>query len=68
MKEITIDLAAARRALRSLTPRTVALIASIPDLDVPIASSDWTVGQGHRQSRVVVITSFLDHLVRRRGV
>ena len=45
MKEITIDLAAARRALRSLTPRTVALIASIPDLAVPIASSDGTVGE-----------------------
>ena len=44
MKGITIDLAAAH-ALQSLTPRTVALIASIPDLDVPISSSDWTLGE-----------------------
>ena len=26
------------------------------------------ISQGHRQSRVVVITFFFDHLVRRRGV
>ncbi len=41
---VTIDLAAARRALRALTLRTVALIASIPDVDVPVPGSEWTTG------------------------
>lgn len=45
MSGITIDLAAAREALRELTPRTVALVASIPDLDTPIAGSEWTLGE-----------------------
>ncbi|MGH3768867.1 MAG: SCP2 sterol-binding domain-containing protein [Pseudonocardiaceae bacterium] len=45
MSPITIDLAAARHALRALTPRTVTLLASIPDLDVPMWGSEWTVGQ-----------------------
>jgi adenylate kinase family enzyme len=29
---------------------------------------NYPAGQGHRQSRGVMITSFLDRLVRRRGV
>lgn len=45
MTATTVDLAAARRAQRALTPRTVALFASIADPGVPMSGSEWTVGE-----------------------
>jgi hypothetical protein len=45
MSWITIDLASARRTLQEFTPRTVALVSSIPDLDTPMAGSDWALGK-----------------------
>lgn len=45
MSGITVDLGAARRELRALTPRTVALFSSMPDPGIPIPGSEWTVGE-----------------------
>ena len=45
MSWTTIDLAAARRTLHTLTPRTVALFASITNPGVPMSGSEWTVGE-----------------------
>lgn len=45
MSGLVIDLAAARRVLRELTPRSIALIGSIPDLNVPMPGSEWTLGE-----------------------
>lgn len=45
MSGLVIDLAAARRTLRELTARSIALIGSIPDLDVPMPGSEWTLGE-----------------------
>jgi hypothetical protein len=42
-------------------------IASTTSFILPMPQC-WAGPQGHRQSRVVVITSFLDRLVRCRGV
>ncbi len=45
MSWTTVDLAAARRTLRALTPRTVALLASMADPGVSMSGSEWTVGE-----------------------
>jgi hypothetical protein len=45
MSWATVDLAAARRTLHALTPRTVALFASIANPGVPMSGSEWTVGE-----------------------
>ncbi len=45
MSWTTVDLAAARRTLRALTPHTVALLASMANPGVPMSGSEWTVGE-----------------------
>jgi len=45
MSRTTVDLATARRTLRALTPRTVALFACIANPGVPMSGSEWTVGE-----------------------
>ncbi|MGH3798693.1 MAG: hypothetical protein ACRDTD_00895 [Pseudonocardiaceae bacterium] len=45
MSWTSIALAAARRTLQALTPRTVALFASITSPGVPMSGSEWTVGE-----------------------
>jgi hypothetical protein len=45
MSRTTVDLTAARRTLRALTPRTVTLFASIANHDVPMSESERTVGE-----------------------
>ncbi|HKR50401.1 MAG TPA: hypothetical protein VJT72_12655 [Pseudonocardiaceae bacterium] len=45
MSETTVDLTAARRTLRALTPRTVALVASLTNPGAPMSGSEWTVGE-----------------------
>lgn len=64
MSGITVDLAAARGALRALTPRTVALVASIPDLDVPMPRSEWTVGEAAAH----LVFGAVDYSEHARGV
>jgi SCP-2 sterol transfer family protein len=64
MSGITVDLAAARGALRALTPRTVALVASIPNLDVPMPGSEWTVGEAAAH----LIIGAVDYSEHARGV
>jgi hypothetical protein len=61
---VTIDLAAARRALRALTPRTVALVASIPDFDVPMPGSEWTT----REAAAHLAFGAVDYAEHARGV
>jgi hypothetical protein len=45
MSRTTIDLTTARRTLRALTPRTVALFACMANPGVPMSGSEWTVGE-----------------------
>lgn len=45
MSGTTVDLVAARQALRALTPRTVALVSSIVEPDISMSGSEWTVGE-----------------------
>jgi hypothetical protein len=45
MSGTIFNLAAARRILHELTPRTIALIGSMTDLGIPIPGSEWTVGE-----------------------
>jgi hypothetical protein len=45
MSGTTFNLAAARRILHELTPRTAVLIGSMTDLGISIPGSEWTVGE-----------------------
>jgi uncharacterized protein (TIGR03083 family) len=42
---VVVDIAAARHALRSQTPRTMELLSGITDPSIPISRSEWTVGE-----------------------
>lgn len=42
---VLVDVAAARDALGTQTPRTMELLRGITDLSIPIPGSEWTVGE-----------------------